>query len=228
MPLDTVISEFTFNQQFLDSATKPSTLFLIYKRTIDIITSLILLPILAVICLIALILNPFLNRGKLFYTQERVGKNNSLFRIYKLRTMQSGPENTKFATNENTRITPLGRFMRDIHVDELPQILNVLMGNMSLIGPRPEQPAFFENYVQSIKGFALRQSVRPGVSGLAQIRFGYTDCHIGARHKLNWDLEYIQHQGFRMEVQIYLRTYAYVFPRIGKRLITLIKPVRSS
>ena len=117
--------------------------------------------------------------------------------------------------------------MRDIHIDELPQILNVLLGDMSLIGPRPEQPAFFQNYTQSIEGFALRQSVRPGVSGLAQIRYGYTDCHVGAQRKLKWDLEYIQDQGFRTEARIYLRTYTYVFPRIGKRLITLVKPDRN-
>jgi len=227
VPRDTTISELTSNQPFFKNATNPSTVFSIYKRTIDILTSLILLPIVAIICLIALILNPFLNRGKLFYAQERVGKNNTLFRMYKLRTMQYRTKDAKFATEESARITPLGRFMRDIHIDELPQILNVLLGDMSLIGPRPEQPAFFQNYAQSIEGFTLRQSVRPGVSGLAQIRYGYTDCHVGAQRKLKSDLEYIQHQGFHTEARIYLRTYTYVFSRIGKRLITLVKPGRN-
>jgi lipopolysaccharide/colanic/teichoic acid biosynthesis glycosyltransferase len=225
MPRDTFVSDFTFDQIIPAEITKPSLLFLFYKRAVDIVTSLILLPIIGIICILALILNPFLNRGRLFYTQERVGKNNKIFRIYKLRTMQcSGhSHDPKFATEEASRITLLGKFMRDIHVDELPQIFNVLLGDMSLIGPRPEQPKFFKNYAQSIQGFTKRQSVRPGISGLAQIRWGYTDCPVGARHKLKWDLEYIQRQGFGLEGEIYLKTYAYIFPRIGKRLLSLVK-----
>ena len=227
VPRDTAISEYLFEEQFLVESTKPSFGFAVFKRAIDIITSLILLPIIVVICALALILNPFLNRGKLFYTQKRIGKNNTIFRIYKLRTMQGGSEDTKFATEEKSRITPLGKFMRDIHVDELPQIVNVLLGDMSLIGPRPEQPEFFQNYAQSIQGFTQRQTVRPGLSGLAQLRYGYTDCPVGAKRKLKWDLEYIRHQGFALETQIYLRTFVYVFPRIGKRLLGLVKPNRN-
>ena len=132
MPRDTTISEFPLVPEFSEKFSYPSAVFLFYKRSVDIITSLILLPIIALICIIALILNPFLNRGKLFYTQERVGKDNIVFRMFKLRTMQGNSENIKFATEETPRITPLGKFMRDIHIDELPQILNVLLGDMSL------------------------------------------------------------------------------------------------
>jgi lipopolysaccharide/colanic/teichoic acid biosynthesis glycosyltransferase len=229
MPRDSSDLEFFYDQQLYHNMSKPSTGFLIYKRTVDVVTSLILLPIMAVICLVVLLLNPFFNRGKLFYSQPRIGKNNKVFQIYKLRTMQSKRdcENPKFATEEDARITPLGRFMRDIHIDELPQVVNVLLGDMSLIGPRPEQPEFFQRYAQSIQGFSMRQSVRPGISGLAQIRWGYTDCHVGARNKLKWDLEYIQRQGFGLEGQIYLKTYGYIFPRIGKQLLALIKPARN-
>ncbi len=223
MPRDTTISKHLYKEQYLEAPPKASVAFLIYKRTIDFVTSLILLPIIVVICALVLILNPFLNRGKLFYTQERVGKNNTVFLMYKFRTMRGGTESTKFATEEKVRITPLGRFMRDIHVDELPQIVNVLIGDMSLIGPRPEQPEFFQNYALSIQGFVRRQSVRPGISGLAQIRYGYTDSSVGAKRKLKWDLEYIKNQGFSLETKIYFRTFAYVFPRIGKRLLGLAK-----
>lgn len=225
MPRDTTVSEFLLEHQFIGESAQPSTSFLYTKRGLDIVISLILLPIVASVCLIAFVMNPLLNRGKLFYSQERVGKDNIVFRIYKLRTMQDGcEENAKFATEECSRITSLGRFMRDIHIDELPQIINVLLGNMSLIGPRPEQPEFFQDYAQNIQGFSTRQSVRPGISGLAQIRCGYTDCDVGARRKLKWDLEYIRQQGFALEGQIFLRTIVYVFPRIGKRLIGLLKP----
>jgi len=227
VPRDTAVSEHLFEEQFIIEFTERSFGFMFFKRSIDIVTSLILLPIIVAVCALALILNPFLNRGKLFYTQKRIGKNNTVFRIYKLRTMQGGSDDTKFATAESARITPLGRFMRDIHVDELPQIVNVLIGDMSLIGPRPEQPAFFQKYAQSIQGFSQRQTVRPGVSGLAQLRYGYTDCPVGAKRKLKWDLEYIRHQGFALEIQIYLRTFVYVFPRIGKRLLGLLKIKRN-
>lgn len=218
MPRDSAIFE-----QSLELFPKASVSFKIYKRTVDIVTSLFLLPIVVAVCTIALILNLFLNRGKLFYSQERIGKNNIVFRMYKLRTMQGSTENTRFATDEKSRITPLGKFMRDIHVDELPQVINVLFGDMSLIGPRPEQLEFFQNYAISINGFSQRQSVRPGISGLAQIQYGYTDSFVGAKCKLKWDLEYIRKQGFALETKIYLRTFSYVFPRIGKRLLDLVK-----
>jgi lipopolysaccharide/colanic/teichoic acid biosynthesis glycosyltransferase len=207
-----------FGKRFFKDTAKPSAAFLFYKRLFDIITALILLPILAVICGIALTMNPFLNRGRLFYVQDRVGKNNDVFQIYKLRTMQTE------CVGDNKKITRLGRFMRDIHIDELPQIINVLLGDMSLIGPRPEQLESFHDYAESIQNFSERLSVRPGISGLAQLRYGHTNCHVGAQRKLKWDLEYIRHQGFGMDSKIYLRTYAYVFPRIGKCLIGLVKP----
>jgi lipopolysaccharide/colanic/teichoic acid biosynthesis glycosyltransferase len=216
------IHKTTLDYQLFKSSVHTSNAFLFYKRTFDIITSLMLLPILVVICLIAVFLNAFFNRGALFFTQDRVGINNQVFKIYKLRTMQGSYE------SGNSGITSLGQFMRDIHIDELPQIINVLIGDMSLIGPRPEQPVFFQNYAASIQNFALRQSVRPGISGLAQLYYGYTDCPIGAQKKLKWDLEYIKRQGFAMDSHIYLRTYAYVFPRISKRLIGLIKSVHDS
>lgn len=224
MPRDSTISDFSLDERQLKNTPQASVGFRFYKRSIDISTSLILLPILAIICFLALILYPFLNSGRLFYVQTRVGKNNVEFQIFKFRTIQNEVGKTKFATKENARITPLGKFMRDIHVDELPQIVNVLLGDMSLIGPRPEQSEFFQKYVQSIQGFTIRQSVRPGISGLAQLRYGYTDCTVGARRKLKWDLEYIRCQGFGLESMIYLQTFVYVFQRIGRRLINLIKP----
>ena len=227
MPRDTTVEEFLIDTHFCGETTQPSEVFLCFKRSLDIFTSLIILPIVIAVCVIALILNPFLNPGKLFFTQERVGKNGIIFRIYKLRTMQGRCDDAKFATEECSRITPLGKFMRDIHIDELPQIINVLIGNMSLIGPRPEQLKFFRNYAQNIQSYSLRQTVRPGISGMAQIRCGYTDCDVGARLKLKWDLEYVRNQRFGLEGQIYLQTFTYVFPRVGKRLFGLLNRYRS-
>jgi len=198
--------------------------FAVLKLVFDIAISLLLLPVLFFVCLITMILNPIFNPGKLFYTQDRVGKDKNIFKIYKLRTMSGNTESTKLATDETTRITPLGKFMRDIHVDELPQILNVLLGDMSLIGPRPEQIVFFKEYVKNIQGFDLRQSIRPGISGLAQLRYGYTDCPVGARQKLEWDITYINQLGFAQEADIFLQTARYVFRCTLKALIQLKKP----
>lgn len=195
-----------------------SRLFLTFKRTVDILTALTLLPVLGVVGLIVWVLNLFFNRGPLFYSQSRVGKSGQTFRILKFRTMIGKNELSKFATDEDCRITPFGRFLRDIHFDELPQIINILRGEMSLIGPRPEQLSFFERYSNSIDNFALRQTVRPGISGLAQLRSGYADNEVSARRKLRWDLEYIQKQGFRIEAYIYLKTMAYLSVATAKQM----------
>ncbi len=222
MPYDFAIHTVAFDHQFSDTVTKPPRIFLFYKRSFDIVMSLMLAPTLIIICITAYALNIFLNPGPLFFTQERVGINKQVFQIYKLRSMQEAYE------DGSAKVTPLGQFMRDIHIDELPQIINVLLGDMSLIGPRPERPHIYKNYAKSIQNFASRQSVRPGISGLAQLCCGYTDCHAGARKKLKWDLEYIRHQGFGMDSRIYIQTFAYVFPRIGKRLIALAIQNRKS
>lgn len=205
----------SFDHHSAQKTTKPSKPFLLFKRAFDITASFILMPVLAIVCVITYIFNPFFNRGSLFYKQERVGKNNKVFRIYKLRSMQDRSEGQALI------ITPMGQFMRDTHIDELPQIINVLRGDMSLIGPRPEQPQIYSDYAKSIQNFTIRQSVRPGISGLAQLCYGYTDCPIGAREKLKWDLQYIDHQGFGMDCHICIQTFTYVFPRIGNRLIAL-------
>lgn len=222
MPEDYSVNEAVLDSRISIAPTPPSVGFSVFKRSVDIFTSLMLFPAFLVVCLIVSILNPFLNRGILLYTQQRVGKNNELFKVYKLRTMQGRSENAKFATDERARIGLFGQFLRHIHVDELPQIINVLIGEMSLIGPRPEQPEFFEDYSNTIQGFGVRQTIRPGISGLAQLRCGYTNDHVGARHKLKWDLEYIHNLGFRLECYIYFQTYMYVFARITKRVTGLV------
>jgi lipopolysaccharide/colanic/teichoic acid biosynthesis glycosyltransferase len=228
VPNDTVIFEDISDTAVFIKPAANRACFYACKRTLDIAVTLLLIPSLLFVCLIALVLNPFLNPGKLFYSQNRVGKDKTIFKIYKLRTMLGGTENTRFATDETGRITSLGKFMRYIHVDELPQILNVLIGDMSLIGPRPEQIEFFNEYAANIQGFDLRQSVRPGISGLAQLHYGYTDCLVGARLKLKWDIDYINRLGLAQEVDIFLKTARYVFQRIIKAFIQLEKTAESS
>jgi lipopolysaccharide/colanic/teichoic acid biosynthesis glycosyltransferase len=187
-----------------------SVVFPIFKRSLDIVVSLMLLPALIVVAAILLVLNLLTNPVPLIYTQSRVGQGGKVFRIVKFCTMMGEQRETCFAVEETDRIHRLGGFLRRSRIDELPQILNVLKGDMSLIGPRPEQVPFYELYDRTIPNYARRQDVRPGISGLAQLKCGYTSDHIGAQKKLRWDLEYINRKGFRLEMYIFWQTLVFL------------------
>jgi lipopolysaccharide/colanic/teichoic acid biosynthesis glycosyltransferase len=195
-------------------AQSPGRVFLTCKRCLDFVVALALLLLLLPIGGLIYLMNFILNPGKLMYKQQRVGKDGVLFTIYKFRTMLGDCEETRFATEEEGRINPFGRFLRHTRLDELPQILNVLMGDMSLIGPRPEQVTFYQHYEQSISGYSRRQSVRPGISGLAQLKYGYTCDHVGTQRKLRWDVEYIERMGFGIESYIFWHTCVFVLLRL--------------
>ncbi len=176
------------------------------KRVQDIAFSAALLPVLCAVGLALLLLNPVLNTGALLYMQRRVGQHGRIFTMFKFRTMRPGSAEARFADAEAHRITPLGQFLRRYRLDELPQILNVLRGEMSLIGPRPEQPEFVAQFDLSLPGYHHRHAVRPGLSGLSQVVQGYTSDANGTRRKLALDLRYINRCGFRMEAYVFWRT----------------------
>jgi len=206
-----------FNTNFVISGevVRPSTAFLASKRVFDVVMSIILLPLLALFAVV-LSFNRVFDSGSLIYSQDRVGERGRIFRIYKFRTMKcQGAECVaKFATEEESRISPLGRFLRSTRIDELPQIINVLKGEMSLVGPRPEQVSFYRMFEHSIPGYARRQVVRPGITGLAQLKYGYTSDEAGTTRKLKWDLTYINKQGFRLEASIIVQTCFFVLGRL--------------
>ncbi len=197
--------------------SRPSRAFLFAKRGIDLLFALLLLPVFLVIAAILLVLNRQFNFGTLFYHQERVGKDQKMFRILKFRTMAGTRDESRFADDEADRINQMGRFLRRTRIDELPQILNVLIGQMSMVGPRPEQVAFYNEYVAGIPGYALRQQIRPGITGLAQLKYGYTSDIVGTSKKLKWDLEYIRRMGFRIELYIIWQTIVFVCQRLLNR-----------
>lgn len=176
------------------------------KRTFDIVVSVVLLPVLILVAVVAVLLNPFLNAGPLLYVQQRVGRHDTVFVMYKFRTMRPAACLPRFADAEAHRITCFGRVLRRYRLDELPQIVNVLKGEMSLIGPRPEQPSFARAYQQALPEYRHRHMVRPGVSGLSQVEQGYTSDTKGTRTKLALDLRYISQSGFRMEAYVFWRT----------------------
>lgn len=147
--------------------------------------------------------------GPLFYRQMRVGLGGAIFEIIKLRSMIVDAERGGIAWTavNDPRITAIGHFLRRTHLDELPQCWNVLKGDMTLIGPRPEQPAFVELLTSHIDGYALRHTIKPGITGWAQVNYGYGASVADARIKLQYDLEYMAHQSWRLDLLILLRTF---------------------
>lgn len=191
--------------------------FSIFKRLMDISISLALLPVMIVACAGLLVLNPFFNKGPLFFRQERMGRHCLPFTAIKFRTILCTPsvERTHADPIETHRITPLGQLLRRSRLDELPQILNVLKGDMSLIGPRPDYLPHAEEFVRTVPGYKHRHVVRPGISGLAQTEVGYAVGVEQTRRKVIADLHYIRRTGYAMEFWIFWRTIRTVFGRHG-------------
>jgi lipopolysaccharide/colanic/teichoic acid biosynthesis glycosyltransferase len=199
-----------FDTWTLSNRLSTQSLYLKVKRLLDICLSVVALPaVLSVIGLAALAILLFMGRP-VFFFQDRVGLNGRVFRMAKLRTMICGAANestNKTATfEEDPRITRLGRYLRRSHIDELPHLWNVLIGEMSLIGPRPEQPELVRHYSYAIPNYDLRHLVRPGLSGYAQVYYGYAANLNETREKLIYDLFYLQNLGIHLDLVIFLRT----------------------
>lgn len=193
--------------------------FWMTKRILDIILSLLALPIAGFIALGLLALNPLLNRGPLFFAQRRMGRNQTEFTMWKFRTMSPAPETPRSPLDpvETDRITPLGGFIRKLRLDELPQLVNVLRGDMSLIGPRPDVIDHARDFVQTVPSYRHRHIVRPGISGYAQVRLGYTEGRDLAETKAQLDLYYIRNAGWRLEAWILLNTLRVMLSGDGAR-----------
>jgi lipopolysaccharide/colanic/teichoic acid biosynthesis glycosyltransferase len=195
---------------------KPALSFLIWKRTFDLFGALLLLTLVVLFGLVLLVANPFFNPGPLFFTQKRMGRECEPFQALKFRTMVCASEITRsaFDTLEHDRIRPFGRFLRRCRIDELPQVLNVLRCDMSLIGPRPD---FYDHavvYVDMVHGYRERHRMRPGISGYAQVRHGYIEGMDGVRNKVSADLQYIANASVRFDLQI---TWATIKVIVGRR-----------
>ena len=180
-----------------------------FKRVLDIISSLVGIvvaaPLVAFTGLIVKIVSP----GPVFFKQERVGHNGRIFEIYKIRTMQIDAEKYTgpiWAREDDSRLIKFGNIIRKLHVDELPQLLNVLKGDMSMVGPRPERPVFVEKLNGKILDYRKRINVRPGITGLAQVRHKYDETIRDVRKKVKYDLLYIREMCFLVDLRILLRT----------------------
>ena len=182
-------------------------IYRIVKRAVDLGVVLLTAPAVLVIVAMCAVLIAILMGRPIFFMQDRVGLHGRVFRMIKLRTMQARPASgSRATTKQDPRITPLGQVLRRSHLDELPQLLNILLGHMTLIGPRPEQPELAALYSTVIPNYDLRHLVRPGLSGLAQVYSGYAADVSETRSKLAYDLLYIQHFGPAMDLHVVLRT----------------------
>ncbi|MDB4080346.1 sugar transferase [Amylibacter sp.] len=193
-------------------------LFWINKRMFDIVLCLLLLPLLFMTAIVLLALNEFFNSGRLFFIQKRMGKDCEFFFVIKFRTMTHINEIARKYNEpiETNRITPLGRILRKMRIDELPQILNVLKGDMSLIGPRPDYYIHALEYLKDVKGYRERHAIRPGITGLSQIRLGYVESLEATTKKAFVDNYYIQNIGYIIELKIIISTIWIIIGGSGK------------
>lgn len=181
------------------------------KRAFDIAFSLFFFPALLPLMAVVALLVKLTSKGRVFYRQERLGLNGKKFHLVKFRTMIPGAEEEGIRWSmgdDDPRITPLGRILRKTHLDELPQLWCILKGDMSLVGPRPERPVYYERFEQYIHGFHERLKVKPGLTGLAQVCGGY---HLRPEEKVQYDVQYIKNRSLRQELWILLKTVKVVF-----------------
>jgi lipopolysaccharide/colanic/teichoic acid biosynthesis glycosyltransferase len=202
----------------ISNRTYGNKLFWINKRLFDIIVCLFLIPLFFIISIIVLFFNFFFNPGSLFFIQERMGKNCIAFAALKFRTMVPVKEITRKYDDpiEENRITSFGKILRKSRIDELPQILNVLKGDMSLIGPRPDYYLHALEYMKNVKGYRERHIIRPGITGLSQIRLGYAEGLEATEKKASVDNYYIQNVNYIIELKIIGNTILTILRGMGK------------
>ncbi|MFT4848497.1 MAG: exopolysaccharide biosynthesis polyprenyl glycosylphosphotransferase [Sediminicola sp.] len=197
-----------FYLYFPFSRSNKNKLYLILQRTLDLLFSVIGLIFGFVLFPIILVGNLFANKGPLFYTQIRVGKNGKDFRIFKLRSMvtDAEKEGAQFAEKFDKRVTKFGRFLRKSRLDEIPQFINVIKGDMSVIGPRPERPIFVKELSAEIPFYEVRHIIKPGVTGWAQVNSDYGSSKEDSLEKLQYDLYYIKHRSLILDISIVIKT----------------------
>lgn len=177
------------------------------KRAMDLLFVALAAPIAIVLIVGCGLLILVLMGRPVFFVQSRTGKDGCIFQMYKLRTMEQSRSGTIVATAKNDpRITSFGWFLRVSHLDEVPQLWNIVKGDMSLIGPRPEQPQLVEIYRTTLPGYDLRHRVVPGLTGWAQVNSGYAADVVETRIKLQYDLYYVYNFGPALDLQIFVRT----------------------
>jgi lipopolysaccharide/colanic/teichoic acid biosynthesis glycosyltransferase len=188
------------------------------KRLMDLAVGLLGSIALVVSVPLVAVVNLVANRGPLLYRQERVGRGGEPFQILKYRSMRAAPEGTAtdWTAVDDARVTPFGRFLRASHLDELPQMVNILRGELSVVGPRPEQPRYVHELSAKLPFYGMRHLVRPGLTGWAQVKYGYAGDERDALEKLQYEFFYLRHQGLRFDLRVMGRTLRSVMGTEGK------------
>lgn len=201
-----------FYRFFPFSRSNQNQLYAAGSRLMDVLVSIAgLMAGLAVLPII--VVGNFIgNRGKLFYHQERVGKNGNIFQIYKFRTMIKNAEKdgAAFALTNDSRVTPFGKFLRKTRLDEFPQFINILKGEMAIIGPRPERPVFVSEIAEVMPFYETRHIIKPGLTGWAQVNYAYGNSIADSLVKLQYDLYYIKHRSVFLDINIIMKTISTV------------------
>ncbi len=176
------------------------------KHLVDGLTAVIGLLLLLLILPLVIVANAFGNRGPLLFRQPRVGKGGKEFKILKLRTMRPDSGDGRWTADQDVRITPVGRWLRKTHLDELPQVINILRGEVAIVGPRPEQPQYVRTLTEKIPFYDLRHLIRPGLTGWAQLNYHYGGTELDALQKLQYEFYYLRHQSLALDLRIIVRT----------------------
>lgn len=190
------------------------------KRAFDVVASSLALVILSPLLLVVAVLIKLTSRGPILYSQTRVGKNGDLFKIFKFRSMRTDAEKNTgpvWAAANDSRLTPIGGLLRKSHIDEIPQFINVIKGEMSIIGPRPERPVFVDKFNEVMPDYHKRVMVKPGITGLAQVWHRYDETIEDVKKKLKYDLLYIRKMCFWADFVIALRTCRVMLTGEGAR-----------
>jgi exopolysaccharide biosynthesis polyprenyl glycosylphosphotransferase len=219
-PFETMIGRLRFrivgDLPLLEARVRPlEGLAALTKRLFDIAAAATLLTVTLPLLVVAALAVALTSPGGVFYRQRRVGRDGGIFQLWKLRTMRADAETETGAvlsSRGDPRITVIGRMLRAARVDEIPQLWNVLLGDMSLVGPRPERPEFSEQFEQSVPGYSLRHAVRPGLTGLAQISGEYSS---EPEIKLRYDLAYVNNWSLGLDLAVLLRTLPVILTRRG-------------
>ncbi len=204
------------NYRLSDIVVKDNLIYLGVKRIFDFIGAVLLGILLLIPMVIIAILIKRDSPGPALFKQERLGKNGKPFVMYKFRSMvvnaeENGPQ---WASNNDDRCTKIGRILRVTRLDELPQLINILKGNMSFVGPRPERRYFYNKFEKYIPGFKNRLMVKPGLTGLAQVNGGYD---LSPEEKIIFDMEYIKNMSFVLDLKCIVKTVRLIFTHEGAR-----------
>ncbi len=216
IPLEAIgnSGEMIYDIGTVDVLNKPVYDF--FKRCFDFILSFVLIIVLAVPMFIIGFVIKIDSQGNAIFKQDRLGKNGKKFTIYKFRTMVNDAEaaGPQWAERDDDRCTKVGRVLRKTRLDELVQLFNILKGDMSFVGPRPEREYFYNKFEEYIPGFSQRLCVIPGLTGVAQINGGYD---LEPQEKVLWDFEYIKNRSFILDLKVILKTVCVIFSHNGAR-----------